>query len=75
MISLSWSTVQLHRLLGQGDEFMKNCADLAHSQGKQLRMFGAPNVEAVWRRTMRSNVDWLSIDNYDKFVRFAMKSS
>ncbi len=75
LISLNWSTVQFYRLLGKGDEFMKECADLAHSQGKRLRIWGAPNIESIWRRMMRSNVDWLSIDDHDRFARFAMKSS
>lgn len=74
MISLNWSTVQFHRLLGRGDDYMKKCADLAHLQGKRLRIWGAPNIESVWRRMMRSNVDWLSIDNHERFARFAMKS-
>ncbi len=74
LISLNWSTVQLYHLLGKGDEFMKRCADLAHSQGKRIRVWGAPNVEPVWRRIMRNNIDWLSIDDHDRFAKFASKS-
>ena len=75
LISLNWSTVQLYRLLGKGDEFMKKCADLAHSQGKKLRIWGAPNTESVWKRMMRNNIDWLSIDDHERFARFASKAN
>ncbi len=71
LISLNWSTVRLYRLLGKGDEYMKQCANLAHSQGKRLRIWGAPNTESVWRRMMINGVDWLSIDNHERFARFA----
>lgn len=74
LISLNWTTIQFYRLLGKGKEFVKECTDLAHSQGKRLRIWGAPNNEAIWRFMMRNNVDWLSIDDHDRFARFAMKS-
>lgn len=74
LISLNWTTVQFYRLLGKGNEFIKECVDLAHSQGKRLRVWGAPNNESVWRFMMRNNVDWMSIDDHDRFASFAMKS-
>lgn len=75
LISLNWSTVRLHRLFGKGDEYMKRYADLAHSQGKKLRIWGAPNTESVWRSMMRNDIDWLSIDDHARFAKFASKES
>lgn len=74
MISLNWTRIKLYQLIGKGDEYMKKYADLAHSQGKRLRIWGAPNDESVWRRMMRNGIDWLSIDDHERFARFASKN-
>jgi len=73
MISLNWGIVQIQRLLGRGDIFMKKYAELAHSQGKSLRIWGAPNTESAWRKMMRNDIDWLSIDDHARFAKFAAK--
>ena len=33
-----------------------------HQQGKQLRFWGAPDIEPVWRELRRANVDWINSD-------------
>lgn len=57
---------------GDGTEnFMRQMVKIAHSQGKILRIWGAPNSQVAWKSMMRSDVDLLSIDDHDMFVDFA----
>ena len=71
LISLDWRVVQLQRLAGRGEKFMSNLSSRAHEQGKRVRVWGAPNDELSWRRMMKSNIDWLSIDDHPRFLTFA----
>ena len=56
-----------------GERYMKNMVEQAHDQGKLLRIWGAPNNERNWRTMLRSNVDYLSIDDHAKFATFASR--
>jgi len=73
LISLDWKMIQFRQLVGKGDEFMQQMSETAHSQGKRLRIWGAPNTERTWTNMLRNNVDWLSIDDHARFARFINK--
>ena len=75
MVSLPWRKLQLARLIGRGDHYMRHMAQKAHDQGKRLRIWGAPNCESLWTQMVRNNVDLLSIDDHRKFARFASQAS
>jgi len=71
LVSIDWNVIRLRNLLrGKGDEVMKQMTDRAHSQGKRIRIWGAPNTEKSWTKMLKSNVDWLSIDDHERFSRF-----
>lgn len=70
MVSIPWRNVQMANWMGRGEKYMRGMADKAHSQGKQLRIWGAPNTEQLWRQLLQHNVDVLSIDDHAKYVRF-----
>eukprot|EP00979_Chaetoceros_neogracilis_P000111 scaffold28_cov180-Chaetoceros_neogracile.AAC.8 len=57
------------------DEIMKQMTDMAHSQGKRIRIWGAPNTEKCWTQMLKSNVDWLGIDDHERFSRFVNRNS
>eukprot|EP00816_Leptocylindrus_hargravesii_P012311 CAMPEP_0196807192 /NCGR_PEP_ID=MMETSP1362-20130617/7148_1 /TAXON_ID=163516 /ORGANISM="Leptocylindrus danicus, Strain CCMP1856" /LENGTH=343 /DNA_ID=CAMNT_0042180999 /DNA_START=673 /DNA_END=1704 /DNA_ORIENTATION=+ len=73
MVSIPWRSMQLARMFGRGERYMKNMVEQAHDQGKLLRIWGAPNNERNWRTMLRSNVDYLSIDDHAKFATFASR--
>jgi len=73
MVSIPWRSMQLARMFGRGERYMKNLVEQAHNQGKLLRIWGAPNNERNWRTMLRSNVDYLSIDDHAKFATFASR--
>lgn len=75
MVSVPWRKLQLARLVGRGDRYMRNMAQKAHEQGKRLRIWGAPNEVSVWTQMVRNNVDLLSIDDHRKFARFASQGT
>lgn len=75
MVSLPWRKLQLARLVGRGDRYMRHMSQKAHDQGKRLRIWGAPNCESLWTRIVQNNVDLLSIDDHRKFARFASKGA
>lgn len=75
MVSLPWRKLQLARLIGRGDKYMRTMAQKAHEQGKRLRIWGAPNCESLWTQMVRNNVDLLSIDDHRKFARFASQGA
>jgi len=41
-----------------------------HSKGKKLRLFAAPNKEAVWRELLDAGVDWINVDKLKAFRIF-----
>lgn len=71
MVSIPWRSMYLARAVGRGEAYMCWLARKAHGQSKLLRIWGAPNDETIWRQMVRSNVDLLSIDDHEKFARFA----
>lgn len=73
LVSIHWRTIQFARLFGRGEKYMKKLSDRAHAQGKQLRIWGAPNSERIWKKMVKSNVDYLSIDDHDRFAIFAKR--
>ena len=73
LISLDWKVIQLQRLAGRGERFMTNLSARAHEQGKRIRVWGGPNNEYSWKSMMKSNIDWLSIDDHLRFSTFATK--
>lgn len=75
LVSLPWRKLQLARLVGRGDRYMRNMAQKAHEQGKRLRIWGAPNNVSVWTQMVRNNIDLLSIDDHRKFARFASQGA
>lgn len=38
-----------------------------HKKGKQIRFYGAPDKEAVWRVLLAANVDWISTDKLKEY--------
>jgi hypothetical protein len=73
MVSLPWRNLQMARMIGRGEAYMQRMAEKAHVSGKRLRIWGAPNKEHLWAQMVRNNVDLLSIDDHDKFVKFASR--
>lgn len=41
-----------------------------HQQGKQIRFYGAPDKEAVWRVLLNAHVDWVSTDKLKEYAHF-----
>jgi hypothetical protein len=56
--------------MGGGEKYMRAMTDKAHTQGKKLRIWGAPNTEQLWLQLLQQNVDVLSIDDHAKYMRF-----
>ena len=77
LVSIDWNIIRLRNWFrGKGDdEVMKQMTDRAHSQGKRIRIWGAPNTEKCWTRMLKSNVDWLGIDDHERFSRFVNRNS
>lgn len=73
LVSFDWKMVQFRQLFRpeKKDAFIQKITNRAHSQGKRLRIWGAPNTESSWTSMLKSNVDWLSIDDHGRFARFA----
>ncbi len=72
LVSFNWKAVQVRQLFGRrwGEDFLREVTDLAHEQGKRIRIWGAPNREDTWRKMIRNNVDWLSVDNHPRWTSF-----
>ena len=51
-------------------EKLKRWVATAHMQGRQIRFWGAPNTEAVWREFDRAGVDWLNADDLGGLKKF-----
>lgn len=76
LVSMDWNFIRLRNLFcREGDEVMKQLTERAHSQGKRIRIWGAPNTEKSWTMMLKSNVDWLSIDDHERFVRFVKRTN
>jgi hypothetical protein len=72
LVSFDWRVMKIRHLLRRnGDEFIEGMTNLAHSQGKRMRVWGVPNTERSWVDMLRKNVDWLSVDNHERFSKFA----
>lgn len=70
MVSIPWRNVQMANWMGGGEKYMRAMTDKAHTQGKKLRIWGAPNTEQLWLQLLQQNVDVLSIDDHAKYMRF-----
>ncbi|CAB9517920.1 of mitochondria protein 6 [Seminavis robusta] len=75
LISVPWRQVRFARAVGRGDQFMRRLTERAHSQGKLVRIWGAPNKETAWGKMLRSNIDLLSIDDHPKFAQFVAEEN
>ncbi len=42
----------------------------AHKKGKQIRFYGAPDKEAVWRMLLDAHVDWVNTDKLKEYQKF-----
>jgi len=75
LVSMDWNFIRFRNLFcREGDEVMKQMTEQAHSQGKRIRIWGAPNTEKSWTKMLKTNVDWLSIDDHERFVRFVKRA-
>ena len=70
MVSLPWRDLHLARVLGRGEQHMKNIVQKAHEQGKRIRIWGAPNHEEAWLSMVKSNIDLVSVDDHPRYLRF-----
>ena len=48
------------------DEMVK----IAHEHGRQIRFYGAPQDENVWRILLDAGVDWINVDDLSRFATF-----
>lgn len=76
LVSMDWNFIRLRNLFSrERDEIMKQLTEQVHSQGKRIRIWGAPNTEKSWTMMLKSNVDWLGIDDHERFVRFVKRAN
>lgn len=74
LVSDSWFT--LFRWNGRGPmpsderEKLKKIVDTAHNQGRRVRFWATPEVEAVWRELQSAGVDHINTDQLDRLRRF-----
>jgi hypothetical protein len=72
MVSFSWTHFPLvDRVLGREESSLRELAAMAHQQGKLLRIWGAPNRDSTWDSMLKGNVDILSVDNHERYLRYA----
>ena len=45
-----------------------------HQQGMQLRFWGAPDIELVWRELRRAGVDWINSDKLAGLEKFFLEA-
>ena len=45
-----------------------------HQRGKQLRFWGAPDIEPVWREQRRAGVDWINSDKLAGLQKFFLEA-
>jgi len=43
---------------------------LAHDHGRQIRFYGMPQDENVWRTLLEAGVDWINVDELARFATF-----
>jgi glycerophosphoryl diester phosphodiesterase len=43
---------------------------VAHDHGRQIRFYGMPQDENVWRTLLDAGVDWINVDELAKFALF-----
>ena len=43
---------------------------VAHDHGRQIRFYGAPQDENVWRTLLDAGVDWINVDDLSRFAAF-----
>jgi alkaline phosphatase len=48
------------------DELVK----IAHDHGRQIRFYALPQEENVWRTLLDAGVDWINVDELEKFALF-----
>ena len=73
---MDWNFIRLRNLFSrERDEIVKQLTEQVHSQGKRIRIWGAPNTEKSWTMMLKSNVDWLGIDDHERFVRFVKRAN
>lgn len=49
---------------------MKAIADSAHAHGRTVRLYAVPANEAVWQAMLAAGMDWINVDDYQKFRLF-----
>ena len=42
----------------------------AHKKGKDIRFYGAPDKEAVWKTLLDAHVDWVNTDKLKEYSHF-----
>ncbi len=42
----------------------------AHRSGQKIRFWATPDHEAVWKELLDSGVDWINVDDLEKFSRY-----
>ncbi|MEM6722577.1 MAG: hypothetical protein AAF598_00990 [Bacteroidota bacterium] len=54
------------------DEYELLCkmVDEAHYQNKKIRFWASPDQEAVWETLLGAGVDWVNVDDLQKFRKF-----
>jgi glycerophosphoryl diester phosphodiesterase len=51
-------------------EKLMELVKLAHDHGRQIRFYGLPQNENVWRELLDAGVDWINVDKLEMFARF-----
>lgn len=70
LISISWQHLRLTQLAAQHN-VLKTWTQRVHANGKQFRVWGAPNREDIWQYLEQQGVDWINIDDHARYARFA----
>jgi glycerophosphoryl diester phosphodiesterase len=42
----------------------------AHEHGRQIRFYACPNKENIWRALLDAHVDWINVDDLERFATF-----
>lgn len=54
-------------------ELLQNIVTEAHKHGKKVRFWATPQKEAIWREQLKAGVDWLNIDDLQRFRKFYLQ--
>lgn len=53
---------------------MREIISAAHAKGKTFRFWGHPETEVFWKLLQREGVDWINVDQLEKFSKFTSSS-